>query len=260
MIRRIPLTTASNMRDLGGYPADIGRITQSGPFTQSGRFSQSGPFTPNAWFTQYGRLFRSDCPSSFTPEDMAWIQRLDIRTAIDMRTSEECEEVPSAYASMPGIVYHRCSFTIGAKYPTEQADIPNTYLAMFADEENMARILSHIAAAEGALVFHCLAGKDRTGVVAAILLTLAGVAMDDVLADYQVSHTYLREFLRKRRTTHPDMPVWAGRSESWYLEQSFGELLRMHNGIDGYLDRLGISVAQRLALQTRLLGSQTQSE
>ena len=71
--------------------------------------------------------------------------------------------------------YHRCPFTIGADYPVTEADIPNTYLAMFADGQNMARILTHIAAAEGAVVFHCLAGKDRTGIVAATLLTLAGV-------------------------------------------------------------------------------------
>lgn len=229
MIRRIPLSTASNMRDLGGYPA------------------------ANEQFTKYGRLFRSDCPSSFTVEDMAWMRRLNIRTTIDMRSSTECEEVPSAYKSVPGMTYHRCPFTIGANYPESEADIPNTYLAMFADEENMARILMHIAAAEGAVVFHCVAGKDRTGVVAATLLTIAGVPFDDVLADYQVSRTYLREFLRERRASHPDMPEWAGRSESWYLEQSLGELLCRHSGINGYLDRLGLSAAQRQALAVRLL-------
>lgn len=247
MIRRIPLSTASNMRDLGGYPVDIVRIDQYE------RFMPSGQFPPDGQFTQYGRLFRSDCPSSFTMEDLAWIQKLGIRTAIDLRSDEECDQVPSAYKFVPGVSYHRCPFTIGADYPVTEADIPNTYLAMFADGLNMARILTHIAAAEGAVVFHCLAGKDRTGIVAATLLTLSGVPLDDVLADYQVSHTYLREFLRQRRALYPDMPIWAGRSESWYLEQSLGELLRKNNGIGGYLDGIGISIGQRQALQARLL-------
>ena len=230
MMRRIPLSAASNMRDLGGYPAANGR------------------------FTQYGRVYRSDCPSAFNTEDRAWLQRLNLRTVIDMRSSAECEDVPSAYRTIPGVSYYRCPFTIGAKYPESEEDIPNTYLAMFADEENMARILAQIAAAEGAVVFHCVAGKDRTGVVAATLLTMAGVSFDDVLADYQVSRTYLREFLQKRRASHPDMPEWAGRSESWYLEQSLGELLRRHNGIDGYLGRLSLSMDQRQAIVMRLLG------
>ena len=68
---------------------------------------------------------------------------------------EECEQVPSAYKYVPGVSYHRYPFTIGADYPVTEADIPNTYLAMFADGQNIARILTHIAAAEGAVVFHC---------------------------------------------------------------------------------------------------------
>ena len=89
--------------------------------------------------------------------------------------------------------------------------------------------------------------------MAAILLTLSGVPLDDVLADYQVSHTYLWEFLRQRRAIYPDMPIWAGRSESWYLEQSLGELLRKNDGIGGYLEKMGVSLEQRGALVAKLL-------
>jgi protein-tyrosine phosphatase len=255
MMRRIPLSTAGNMRDLGGYPVTGGSPAMGEALMMGEALVLGGHPALNGRFTQYGRIFRSDCPSTFTDEDMAWMRRLDIRTVIDMRSKVECEEVPSAYRTIPGVAYHRCPFTIGANYPETEQDIPNTYLAMFADEENMARILAHIAAAEGAVVFHCVAGKDRTGVVAATLLTMAGVPFDDVLADYQVSRTYLREFLRERRASHPDMPEWAGRSESWYLEQSLGELLRRDKGIDSYLDRLGLSMDQRQAILMRLLGS-----
>lgn len=111
MIRRIPLSTASNMRDLGGYPVDIVRIDQSERFMPSGQFSLSGQFPPTGQFTQYGRLFRSDCPSAFTMEDLAWIQKLGIRTAIDLRSDEECEQVPSAYKFVPGC------HTIGVRSP-----------------------------------------------------------------------------------------------------------------------------------------------
>ena len=89
--------------------------------------------------------------------------------------------------------------------------------------------------------------------MAAILLTLSGVPLDDVLADYQVSHTYLWEFLRQQRAIYPDMPIWAGRSESWYLEQSLGELLRKNDGIGGYLEKMGVSLEQRGALVAKLL-------
>lgn len=230
MIRRIPLSTATNMRDLGGHPAVGGHVTR------------------------YGSLFRSDCPNSLMEEDVAWIRKLNVRTVIDMRSSRECEEMPGGYSTLPGMTRHMCPFTLGSAYPATEEDIPGTYLEMFADWGNMSRILSLISEAEGAVVFHCVAGKDRTGVVAAVLLTIAGVALPDVLADYQVSHTYLREFLLKRRLTHPDMPVWAGRSESWYLEKSLTEMMRLHRGIDGYLDQLGITAIQRTRLRGKLLG------
>ena len=224
------MTMATNMRDLGGYAASDGRITQ------------------------FGRLFRSDCPSSFSEEDVAWIRRLGIRTAIDLRSIGECEVMPSAYASLSGIAYHPCPFAGGAEAPAREEDIPGSYLALCSDRQNMRRVFSCIASAEGGVVFHCQAGKDRTGVVAALLLTLAGVGVADVLADYQISNTHLRAFLQEQRARHREMPSWVGRSESWYMERMLDALLSEYHGIGGYFDRLGLDAEQQRCLQQRLLG------
>lgn len=64
-------------------------------------------------------------------------------------------------------------------------------------KENMAQVFHAIAAApEGAVLFHCALGKDRTGIVAAMLLSLAEVDRLDIIADYQISNTYLQPMFR----------------------------------------------------------------
>lgn len=75
---------------------------------------------------------------------------------------------------------------------------------MLERRENPARVLRLIAQAEGGVLFHCTAGKDRTGCIAALLLSLAGVELSDVLADYQMTELYIRETVRRIRREHPE--------------------------------------------------------
>lgn len=65
---------------------------------------------------------------------------------------------------------------------------------------------------QGAVVFHCTAGKDRTGVLAAILLLLLGVAEEDIIADYQVSFTYNRRGVNQLLTRYPEMQALLAQS------------------------------------------------
>ena len=77
-------------------------------------------------------------------------------------------------------------------------EVPLSYMEMADGTGQMAGALQAIAEAPQAVLFHCTAGKDRTGVVAALLLWLAGVSEEDILADYIVSGPYLQQMLRAK--------------------------------------------------------------
>ncbi len=90
--------------------------------------------------------------------------------------------------------------------PESEAGVPSTYFEMTCQSEPMARVF-RIAGAKDGVFFHCTAGKDRTGVVTAILLMLAGVSRADLLAGYLLTTAYLREPLKKYLKTDPDVPA-----------------------------------------------------
>ena len=171
---RIVLEGANNVRDLGGYATGNGRATR------------------------FGRLFRADALSSLTDRDVSTILERRIRTIIDLRDPEEVAAGPNHQAVLEAAEYHNIPllsglargaikspppslgdfYVLGARYCTEQFRDVFTIIAAHTD---------------GPLLFHCTAGKDRTGMVAALLLDLAGVAMETILeAKEQVRGWLLR--------------------------------------------------------------------
>ena len=150
MRRRLPLRGTDNTRDLGGYPVPGG-------------------------YTAWGRTFRSDAPVNLSAEDVELLRALGVTTHIDLRTREEVERRPSAVANLPGFTYHHVDLCACMQMmPDTEEGVAISYFEMTQQVEPMARIFRAIAKTQGGLLFHCAAGKDRTGVVAAILLMLAG--------------------------------------------------------------------------------------
>ncbi|MGW0771465.1 tyrosine-protein phosphatase [Streptomyces sp. NPDC002676] len=181
--RVVPLEGASNFRDLGGYR------TQDG-----GR-------------TRWGLVFRADAPDRLTTADVAAIDRLGLRVAYDLRTDGERTKAPSA---LPAAV-RREPFAIGgeASRATPLGDlfrsgrldaVPDDFLHRvyldMAEQEApvLGRVLTSLAAPDAVpAVIHCTAGKDRTGLAAALLLSVLGVDDATVLDDYTLSRLYYSE-------------------------------------------------------------------
>lgn len=176
-VRRILLEGVFNCRDLGGYPCAGGKTTQ------------------------FGRFIRCGVPFGPMGPDRARLAEIPVKTVIDLRGNGESKVAPSAYTREPGIVYHHYSLLeINPAYvdKVESQPLWESYVCSLTEHKgNMAEVFRAIAAApEGAVLFHCALGKDRTGVVAALLLALAGVDQLDIIADYQISNTYLQPMLR----------------------------------------------------------------
>ena len=189
--KRIPLQHAFNVRDLGGYPAADGKTVR--------------------WHT----LLRGDSLTSLSPEDWALLYQYGVRTVIDLRSSAETAAHPDHCPD--GVGYLHCPLQTEADAPSRtqcgDTDVHafarsmlEGYCEIVRDEAPLvAAALSHTVRAlqSGAVLFHCTAGKDRTGVLAALLYLLLGVAEEDIIADYQVSFTYNEKGINRLLAGNP---------------------------------------------------------
>jgi protein-tyrosine phosphatase len=157
------------MRELGGYATVDGGMT--------------------AW----GRFIRSDAPSNLDTPDIRFLYDNGVRTVIDLRQDEEARHLPSPLSDTPGIAFHNISFTEDFSLLGSVEYCPLEHLVpVMKGRHRTAEILRVMADAESAVLFYCFAGKDRTGVISALLLMLAGVPTFDVQADYQVTYSYIK--------------------------------------------------------------------
>lgn len=161
----LDLEGSANFRDLGGW-----------------RVAGGGRVRP-------GLLFRSDALHRLTPADVERLRGdLGIRTLIDLRSGHEVATEGRGPLAQPPVRYHHLPFFDGERRgaaAAPSADLGEIYFQMlrFAAKP-IARALETLAASEAPAVFHCAAGKDRTGVLAAVVLSALGVADEDVTLDY----------------------------------------------------------------------------
>jgi protein tyrosine/serine phosphatase len=161
----LDLEGSANFRDLGGWPAAGGRRVRR------------------------GLLFRSDALHRLTPADVARLRgELGICTLVDLRSSHEVAAEGRGPLAAPPVRYHHHPFFDGERRGgagAPNADLGEIYFQMlrFAARP-IALALETLAASDAPAVFHCAAGKDRTGVLAAVLLSTLGVSDEDVTLDY----------------------------------------------------------------------------
>lgn len=229
MLRHIPLGTMRNLRDLGGYPTGDGGCTQ------------------------YERLLRGDLPVGLSEEDADWLLDRDITTVVDLRSELEAGHRPCELKFLPG--FHYCHHTLvgGETLPNTEDDVAGGYFRMLDRTENVLPILSAVADAPGGVLFHCTAGKDRTGCIAALLLSHAGVGLSDVLADYQVSETYIMDIIRGMVARMPDKAAFVGRSKSEYMDGCLELLTVKYGSVEAYLRAVGLTEGQLARLRGKLL-------
>lgn len=165
--RRLEFEGVFNLRDVGGYPAVGGRTVR--------------------WRT----LLRSDALHRIEPAGAAMLGGLGLRTVLDLRTEMEAELAPSALDGLSARVAH-ISLLSGdlQALPLELEAIYRYVIDQCGDA--VAEAVKVLAAADAfpALV-HCSAGKDRTGIVVALILAVVGVPDEVIAADYGLSASYL---------------------------------------------------------------------
>lgn len=151
------------------------------------------------------RFLRSDCPEKLTPEEIAWLRQNRVTTVVDLRERKEYEKRPCCLEAEAGFTYYHMPVTGGGDPPKSPADVALVYLGML--DEQMERILQTILTAKTNVLYFCAAGKDRTGVVSALLLKKLGYDDRTILEDYMKSKENLLDLLTNYAKAHPQVDI-----------------------------------------------------
>lgn len=244
LARVLPLAGGVNFRDLGGYRSMDGREVRR------------------------GRLFRSGVLSYLTPEDHTDLQRFGVRVICDLRRPEERQREPTAWAHPVEVLSWQDEPQPGVRRGLDWDGITSAetarermfdlYVSMPSWlQARVTTLIEHLARGNLPLIFHCSAGKDRTGFCAAIVLHCLGVRRETILADYELTDRAVdlaalirRHYSATLGLADPEHPLTAVAGEMLrpvikadraYLAAALARVERDHGSIDAYVrNQLGI--------------------
>lgn len=211
------------------------------------------------------RIWRSDSPHSLDSSGQAALRALGIRTLIDLRTTVETTRQPLRLAPDSGLRYrHRPLFEDWRALLHEGEAGPDLirYNELLLDrcQPALRAVFEEIAAPEtGAVLIYCTAGKDRTGLVIALLLALAGVPTATITADYAASYHYLAPLLAQLRSNihgsgnDPAAKEEILRSPPLVMWRTLEYLRLSYGGAAAYVAQIGVTKETIYRLQALLL-------
>lgn len=174
------------------------------------------------------RYIRSDVPANLCQDDIAWLRSNNVRTVIDLREDEERQNRKCVLEDEEDFWYIAMPVTGGDRVPDTPEDVPVTYVNMV--DEQMERILRTIEGADTNVLYFCNAGKDRTGVVSALLLRRLGYDNDYIIRDYMQSARNLQEMLNDYAAADSSVDVRVITPAREYMEaflQKIGDRLHI---------------------------------
>lgn len=231
--RLVPIPGTFNLRDLGGYPFPGGR-------------------------TGWRRVLRADGLHRVDAEGVLALKRLGVVTVIDLRHADELKTHPNPLSRDAQIGYHHIPLfdRLAPSLMSSDDVLKDLYIhAMGSRGDAIASVLSTIAEApDGAVLFHCTAGKDRTGLIAALLLAVVGVEQALIVEDYALTKEhiapaiegFLADAARRGMDIEHFRPLLA--CEAATMVATLAHLSSSHGSIDTYLAAIGVtrSVVDRL--------------
>jgi protein-tyrosine phosphatase len=237
--RRLRCEPCLNIRDVGGYLTGDGATIR--------------------WRT----LLRGDNLCNLSTEGAACLLDYGLRTVIDLRYSAELEAAVHPFGPLGAhtdVIGYR---HLPLRHP-DDADLDAAYRACQSLAEiyqvyldwggaRFAAIMRAIAdAPEGAVIVHCHVGKDRTGIVIALLLALAGVPTETVVADYALSAGYLQPLFEELQAADPKVDATLWHSKPQTMQAWLERLETVHGGAERYLLTAGLTQQEIGRLRSRL--------
>lgn len=236
----LPIEGAHNVRDLGGYP------------------------TKNGYYTKEQLFFRSDTTNTMTLQDIQLLKSRGVTLVNDLRSEQEAQEKPSVFKNCPGVRYESIPLldnihsTFFKKEITDFPPMSELYINLLEDSgDGFARIFHLFAENNGASLFHCTAGKDRTGITAMLLLSLANVDDEIIIADYAATEVYMRpvqeRILQQLEAAQIQVPVTLFSSDPVSMERTLGHLHAKYDDAWNYLMQNGVAEEELAGIRTRFI-------
>lgn len=242
--RHVPLETAHNFRDLGGYPTADGRSTR------------------------WGVAYRSDALYSLNAADWAQLQARNVRHVIDLRSVHEWETRGRFRDDVfPVTLHHFPVLDIPwSDDDTPEVDTAYEFLSWAYPEmlrkggHRLAAAVETVAMLDEPVVFNCAAGKDRTGLVAMLILAIVGVPDDIIVADFELSNDGMERLRTWAESHDSDLKERLGNAPAAFLDAD-GRALRdlmtgwvaEHGSLRAFARRLGVSDEAMSRLEQRFL-------
>lgn len=155
--------------------------------------------------TGTNQYYRSDFPENLTGEEIQWLLENDIITIVDFRSEEEIVKKPCGLKETEGFRYLHLPVTGGGDTPKSLEHLHIVYQQMIDD--NMKHIIDTIINAKSKVLYFCTAGKDRTGVVSALILKRLGISDEIIVDDYMRSKDNLMDMLTAYVKIHPEVDI-----------------------------------------------------
>lgn len=229
---RLPMEKAYNVRELGGYAARGGSVTK------------------------YHQFLRTDNLTDITEEDKNFLLAYGLQAVIDLRGREETLIYPNPFREHPMVSYINLPFitdsVLDMRAVKEKGFQPaEFYINLVEYKEMVARlfrfILEHV---DGCVLFHCQAGKDRTGILAMLLLGICDVSKEDIIANYQVSHIYLKDHVELR--IHDGLEELEYSRPEW-IEAAYEHIMTEYGSFRKYLLAAGLKKKEIRRIRRKLV-------
>lgn len=218
---RLPLNGTVNTRELGGYPTTDGKTTK------------------------YHIFLRSDALTNLSNEDNVFLKEYGITDIIDLRGSTA---IQSTFISDDSINKNYFNFHyiplsnkkieeyVKNNQYSDDFNFGIGYSYLLENKAKIKEIFDVLANSKGCVLFHCAAGKDRTGVVAALILGLCNVPTQDIIANYEVTATYISK--------SKFMELYSRnmqKSDSLFMATFIDNIIKEYSSFENYLLKCGIS-------------------
>lgn len=226
-VRHVPLKGAFNFRDLGGYK------------TQDGKH------------VKWRKIFRSDDLFNLTEEDLTYLSSIPLLSIVDFRSETEVEKAPD---KIPSSLKDHYDYKISPGNLSMSSEMDLSFFAtqgdsimqainksLVVDSACVERYRDFFALLQDEtkipLLFHCTAGKDRTGMGAALILFALGVDEETIFEDYLLSNQYLEGKYGEIKKAHPEIASMLGVKRE-YLQAGIDEIRNRYGSIDSFLTEI----------------------
>ena len=229
---RLPMEGAYNVRDLGGYA------------------------TKNGSVTRYHQFLRSDNLTEISEADQSFLEHYGLGAIIDLRGREETLIYPNPFRCSEKVRYINLPFitdgVLDLRAVKEKGFRPEVfYVNLLEYKEMVCKIFRFILEnADKCILFHCQAGKDRTGILAMLLLGVCGVSKEDIVANYEVTHTYLKDHMEIRLDEGLEELEF---SRPEWIETSYDHIITEYGSFRLYLMACGLSGKEIRKIRKKLI-------